>query len=263
MTFTEDFSSGLSRAESMDLSTETGKMDARQRRQKLRTMMKKYGLESGKVWGESIGKSTAKSTVLTLKSCRRKPRSTNASALRGIARSILKSAIRSLGTLLPFPVNLGEEPGPSLPPVDQVLLSKVALKMVTDKAAFCEEVKEFMTPKVPKVKDPLDLAYDYGDLEGLIESGNTAKGWVAGTMYHLQGQPGKPDVKVADPPQRLLRCFRKLNGRWYNDTEKGDFQPRDEKRASERPVGRDEARVPRFADFASGNGILMTELGRP
>ena len=71
--------------------------------------------------------------------------------------------------------------------------------MVTDKAAFYDEVKEFMTPKVPKIKDPLDLTYDYGDLEGLIESGNTAKGWVAWTMYHLDGQPGKPNVKVAYP----------------------------------------------------------------
>ena len=65
----------MSRAESMDLSDRNGEDGRKAAEAKLCTMMKKYGLESDKVSGNSIGKSTAKSTVLTLKSCRRKPRS--------------------------------------------------------------------------------------------------------------------------------------------------------------------------------------------
>ncbi len=104
-----------------------------------------------------------------------------------------------------------KQPAPSLPPADGELLSKVVLKLVTDKAGFYAEASEAITPKVRDV-----LAPDYGNLEGLTVSRDVATGWVTRTLYHLKAEPGKPEVKEADPPERVQCCFRKLNGRWYN-----------------------------------------------
>lgn len=133
-----------------------------------------------------------------------------------------------------FIIPADAEEGSDDPEMDFDVLTKVALQLVANKAAFYEEAMELLTPERgrplnatvlgQRSKATSILAPDYGDLQGLKITGDLATGWVTMTSYHLSG-----GVKVADPPQRLLRSFRRLNGRWYLDNLKGDFQPFEEK----------------------------------
>jgi hypothetical protein len=89
---------------------------------------------------------------------------------------------------------------------------KITAPMVTNKAEFYEEATELLTRKV---KDDLDP--DYGDLQGLTVSGDSARGWVLKTTYCVVGSSsGQPLRKVAGT-YRLERCFRRIDGRWYVD----------------------------------------------
>jgi hypothetical protein len=196
----------------------TGEAGRKAAEAKLRAILKKYGVESGKVWGEYTKKYREKHGVDLDRLQAEMETYWFEKYLKKHPEIGSKKAWKAHS--MPIDPEDTNEPGPTLPETDYELLSKTVLPMVTDKGAFYVEMTEFMTPKV---KD--DLAYDYRDLEGVTESGDTAKGWVAMTMYHIKGT----NVKVADPPQRLQRCFRKLNGRWYNDTEKGEFQSWDSK----------------------------------
>jgi hypothetical protein len=109
------------------------------------------------------------------------------------------------------PYEPGEEQPQSMPPVDGELMSRVVLRLVTDKAGFYCAGREAVTPKVKGLLEP-----DIGNLEGLKVFGDVATGWVSVTTYHLHGESGKPDVKEADAPSRVKYFFRKLNDGWYN-----------------------------------------------
>ncbi len=88
----------------------------------------------------------------------------------------------------------------------QIMASRVA-----DKASFYEEASEIIRPRG---KEAPELIHRFGDLQGVVESGDAASGWVVWTRT---GAPGSV---------RLLRKFRRLDGRWFNDSETWDYTHR-------------------------------------
>jgi hypothetical protein len=102
----------------------------------------------------------------------------------------------------------GQKSAPSLPDTDGDLLAKVVLRLVTDKAGFCEEAQEAITPKVRG-----RLAPDYGDLEAITVSRESATGWLTVTYYSLSAKGGLETRNSYH--ERVPVPFRKLNGRWY------------------------------------------------
>ena len=171
---------------------------------KVRAAMKKYGLETGKVMAEYSKEYRQKHGIDLDKLAAEAEKH-----FKEHAEKYLKAhpeIARSPGIAIPMPYEPGEKTGPSPPPVDGEILSKVVLRMVTDKIGFYEEACEAIRPKVKDILTP-----DYGDLEGLKVSGDRATGWVAVTRYHLGG-----NTKEAEAPVRVECCFRKVNGKWYN-----------------------------------------------
>jgi hypothetical protein len=186
---------------------------------KLRAMLKKHGIESSKVWKEYIRQYKVQHGV-DLDKLAAQIEKYNREFFEAYRKNNPEGSNPPPGQTVALPYGSDTESEYSFPPIDVELLSKIILPRISDKASLYEEMTESMTPKV---RD--ELAYDYGNLEGVTESGDKAEGWVAMTMYALEGRPGKGFVKVASPPTQLKRCFHKLNGRWYNDTEKGDSRP--------------------------------------
>ncbi len=121
----------------------------------------------------------------------------------------------------------GEKPGPDLPEPNMELTAKVISSQLIDKAGLYEEAMEFLTPKVkdPKGGDSVFGDFVFGDLQGVTVSGDTARGWVLWTQY-----VGVNGVKKANKPVQVLRRFRRLNGRWYNDNREDDLTRYDDPR---------------------------------
>ena len=114
----------------------------------------------------------------------------------------------------------GEKPWPDLPEPDEELVEKVVYSLLIDRAGLYEEAMEFLTSKVkhPGGGDYLLGGNDvFGDLQGVTVSGDTARGWVVLTRFL-----GVSGVKKAMKPERVLRRFRRVNGRWYNDSREDD-----------------------------------------
>ncbi len=80
---------------------------------------------------------------------------------------------------------------------------------VANKSEFYKEAKEIIimsrgkgTPEsIPKI----------GDLQGAVVSGNSAKGWAVVTY-----KVSRDGVNKVSESKRLLRTFRRLDGRWYS-----------------------------------------------
>ena len=82
---------------------------------------------------------------------------------------------------------------------------------VADKAAFYEEVSEIIRPRGQEAPES---THDFGELQGVAVSGDSASGWVVWSR-----KEGRRIV-------RLLRKFRRVDGRWFNDDETWDYTPR-------------------------------------
>lgn len=175
-----------------------------ERKPKVRAAMKKYGLEIGKVMAE-YSKEYQQKHGIDLDKLAAEAQKHNKEHAEKYMKAHPEIA-RTPGIAIPMPYEPGEKPEPSLPPVDGEILSKVVLRMVTDKIGFYEEACEAIRPKVKDILEP-----DCGGLEDLKVSGDKANGWVTVTPYHLAG-----NTKEADAPVRVECCFRKLNGKWYN-----------------------------------------------
>lgn len=102
---------------------------------------------------------------------------------------------------------------------------KTMASRVPDMAAFYEEASECLRPIG---REAPELEYDMGDLQGIAVSGDSARGWVVWNRDHVY----ENGVKKVSGTVRLLRRFRKLDGRWFNDSETCDykyFDPQDVK----------------------------------
>jgi hypothetical protein len=93
---------------------------------------------------------------------------------------------------------------------EEKLIKNMASR-VADKATFYEEASELIWPRG---KEAPELIHDFGDLQGVAESGDTADGWI---VWTCTGVPGSV---------RLLRKFRRVDGRWFNDSETWDYTHR-------------------------------------
>jgi hypothetical protein len=181
-----------------------------ERNEELRIVMKKHGLELGRV-AEEYSKEYLQKHGVDLEKLSAEAAKRAKEHLERYLKAHPEIANQTSEGALAVPYEPGEEQPPSLPPVDEELMSRVVLRLVTDKAGFYEQGREAVTPKIKDILEP-----DLGNLEGLKVPGDAATGWVTETTYHLHGEPGKPDVKEADAPHRVECCFRNLNGRWYN-----------------------------------------------
>jgi hypothetical protein len=104
---------------------------------------------------------------------------------------------------------------PGLLDPDIELESRVILSQLIDKAGFYEEAMELLKPRVV---EPGEEDHAFGDLQGVTVSGDTARGWVVcHSEIHMNG--------VLEPikPGRVLCCFRRLDGRWFNDNREADL----------------------------------------
>jgi hypothetical protein len=88
---------------------------------------------------------------------------------------------------------------------------QIMASRVSDKATFYEEASELIRPRG---KEAPELIHDFGDLQGVAEAGDAASGWIVWTRT---GAPGSV---------RLLRKFRRVDGRWFNDSETWDYTHR-------------------------------------
>jgi hypothetical protein len=87
---------------------------------------------------------------------------------------------------------------------------------VPDKAAFYEQASEII--ETGGIEAP-DFIYDFGDLQGVEVSGDAARGWVVWNRDHVY----ENGVKKVTGSVRLLRKFRRVGGRWFNDSETWDY----------------------------------------
>jgi hypothetical protein len=92
--------------------------------------------------------------------------------------------------------------------IDEEKVLKTAASRVADKAAFYRELSEIIRPRGQETPERI---HDFGDLQGIEESGDSASGWVV--WKREQGRK----------PARLLRKFRRVDGRWLNDSETWDY----------------------------------------
>jgi hypothetical protein len=101
---------------------------------------------------------------------------------------------------------------------DEQLLEtfKTMASRVPDKAAFYEEASETLRTMGQEAPE---FVYDFGDLQGIAVSGDSARGWVVWNRDHVY----ENGVKKVSGTVRLLRKFRKLDGRWFNDNETWDY----------------------------------------
>jgi hypothetical protein len=210
---------------------------------RLRATMKKYGLDAERLWTEYDKRYLAAHGVDLAKikaELRRRGRERMERRLKGHpaeraeVEKYIKEHPEDADQFL-LPPEPGEEPGPSLPELDDELLDMVIPTLITDRSAFYEAASEIFTPKTKGKSGDDDV---FGNLKGLRVTGDTAKGWIAWSRSHVE--KGTRDVYE---PVRVLRKFRRLGGRWYND-DTGDLAHFDDaeagggaKRPREKPGG--------------------------
>jgi hypothetical protein len=104
---------------------------------------------------------------------------------------------------------VGPPPPDASHPLDERILAEAALRIVTDKAGFYEEATKAL------VRDPADLP-KWGDLHGVVVSGDSATGWADITGYYWSAEGGgRPEKKVSQVFRDQKFGFRKSNGRWF------------------------------------------------
>ncbi len=103
------------------------------------------------------------------------------------------------------------------------MAAKAKARMVADKAAFYEEVSEILRSAGQEAPESI---YDIGDLQGIEISGKTATGWVVWNRDHVY----ENGVKKITRTVRLLRKFRRVDGRWFNDSQTWDYTEFDSKK---------------------------------
>ncbi|WP_165223794.1 hypothetical protein [Aquisphaera insulae] len=99
---------------------------------------------------------------------------------------------------------------------------KTMASRVADRAAFYAEASELIRPVG---KESPESIHDFGDLQGVVESGDSASGWIVWTF------------KNSTRSARLLRKFRKVDGRWLNDSETWDYTRRISHEPAQGPPG--------------------------
>lgn len=83
-------------------------------------------------------------------------------------------------------------------------LRGVLAKAVKDKAGFCADMSEVFAP------DPVP---PLGELRNLKVDGDTAKGQVATTSWHISGDGKGASKKVVDEIEKTFE-FKRIDGRW-------------------------------------------------
>jgi hypothetical protein len=185
---------------------------------RMRAVMKKHGWELQELWAEhderylaAHGVDRAKIVADLRKRGRERMEEARKKATaeeRKEFDDFLKEHPEAVDEFILLP---GEKPNPPVPEPDLELFFKIMEARLTDKAGFYEEASEIFTPK-PKTKDKPGDADAFGDLKGLIVTGDSAKGWIVWNRSQMVN--GTRDVW---PAVRVLRKFRRLDGRWYND----------------------------------------------
>lgn len=195
-----------------------GEEGRKEGRVKLRATMKKYGLDAERLWAEYDKRYLASHGVDLAKikaELRRRGRERLERRLqehpdeRAEVEEHLKEHPEDADLFL-LPPDPGEEPDPSLPDLDDPLLIAVILALVADKAGFYEEASEIFTPRAKDESGYVDV---FGNLKGVTVAGDSAKGWIRWSRSVMRN--GTRDVWK---PVRVLRKFRRLDGRWYNDS---------------------------------------------
>lgn len=192
---------------------------------RMRAVMKKHGLELQELWAEhdklyqaAHGVDRAKIVADLRKRGRERMEEARKKATaeeRKEFDDFLKENPEAVDEFIFLP---GEKPNAPVPEPDLELFFKIMEARITDKAAFFEEASEIFEPKPkPKTRDKPGDENVFGDLKGLIVTGDSAQGWIVWNRSQMVN--GTRDVW---PPVRLLRKFRKLDGRWYNDDLPGD-----------------------------------------
>jgi len=186
---------------------------------KVRTMTKTHGLELQKFQAEYKKRFPAdRDKILTERGKREmdeiKAYLKKHPEEREEGEKLFKEHPEYFGTGIEVP-QPGERLRPGLLEPDMELEAKVILSQLVDKAGFYEEAMDLLKPKVV---EPGEEDYVFGDLQGVTVSGDTARGWVVcHSDIRMNGERG------AFKPGRVLCRFRRLNGRWYNDNREGDL----------------------------------------
>ncbi len=211
---------------------------------KLRAVMKKHGLEHKEFWAQYLkeyhathGVDLAKLTAEAIK--RGRERMDKCLEKHPLEREAVENHLKKYPEdidLFFLPPEPGEEPDSPLPELDDELFGKTIKTMtarVTNQAVFYEEASEIIRNKDEQDPEP---TYDFSDLQGVAVSGDSARGWIEWTIVRFVA-----GVKKASQPTRLLRSFRRLDGRWYNDSLTEDFTSFDPKevrrQVNEPPTG--------------------------
>jgi hypothetical protein len=200
-----------------------GEAERKEGMARLRATMKKYGLDAERLWTEYDKRYLAAHGVDLAKikvELRRRGRERMERRFKGhpAERAEVEKYIKEhpeVADQFLLPPEPGEAPDPSLPELDDELLENVIPTLVTDRSAFYEAASEIFTPKVKRKSGYDD---DFGNLKGLKVSGDTAKGWIVWSRSRMEN--GTRDVWE---PVRVLRKFRRLDGRWYNDYTSDDL----------------------------------------
>lgn len=178
----------------------------RQHDPKVRAVMKKYGVEVDKVMKRYVEEYKKKHGVAL---------PTEEIAGRDVEKpktdkpTVSGALAASADSVAPVP---NGPPPPSLPPVDNDILRKLVLQMVTDKAGFYAEAMETY---LPHGRQSDSLLPEYSNLEELRVSGDEATGRVTMTTFMLRGAPGEPERREKSLVIRGQALFRRLDGRWF------------------------------------------------
>lgn len=200
---------------------------------KLRALMKTHGFELTEFWAEydkgyraAHGVDLAKWKAEIRK--RRHERTERYLKDHPLEREEFEKRLRDSPEVDHVPPRPGEapDPPPPAPELDDELLLKTiktVASRVTNKAAFYEEVSEILRSRGQEAPE---LIYDFGDLQGIAVSGDSARGWIVWNRHHVY----EAGVKKVSGSERLLRKFRRLDGRWFNDSETWDYAQFDPKK---------------------------------
>jgi hypothetical protein len=193
---------------------------------RLRALMKMHGFELTELWAEydkgyraAYGVDLAKWKAEIRK--RRRERTERYLKDHPLEREEFEKLLRDSPEVDHVPPGPGEAPDPPPPAPefdDELLLKtiKTVASRVTDKAAFYEEVSEILHVRGQEAPE---LIYDFGDLQGIAVSGDSARGWIVWNRHHVY----EAGVKKVSGSEHLLRKFRRLDGRWFNDSETWDY----------------------------------------
>jgi hypothetical protein len=96
------------------------------------------------------------------------------------------------------------------------------IEKLADKAAFYEEANEIQHLGGQEAPD---FIYDFVDLQWVEVSGDSARGWIVWNRDHVY----ENGVKKVSKSVCLLRKFRRVDGRWFNDSETWDYTDFDPK----------------------------------